>query len=198
MNIADDLGYVDNIYNRMYGASNAGDASNLNIRPTVTQNAFQSMANSSIAPFQNASANFNKTYTDITNPKGGVLQSGLTDAADLYNLKHNPFGGQAKQYQMPQLDDKHLGPADENGLRKVLDSGHAILQDHANNFGIADNTALLSSNPSAALGVPLNPNSPSSAQQPSALGNAAKGVASDAVASYASDSGLLGELAAFL
>ena len=121
------------------------------------------------------------------------------DLLALFGLKHNPFGGQqTQQYQMPKLDDQHLEPANEQGLRKVKDSGHEVLQNHANNFGIEDNSSLLSGNSAAALGQPLTPVN-ITGNQPSALGNLAKGAVKDeAVAAVADDSGILGALAALL
>ena len=134
MDIAGDLGYVGDLFNQGLGLNMAGGATNPS--PTANQQAFRGLASAVVNPFTNAQTNIGKTYQDITKPVGGVLQSGLTDASDLYNLKHNPIGNPQSQGQpsVPKLSDEHLGPPNANGVRPVNDQGMEYLRNAGNNL----------------------------------------------------------------
>lgn len=170
---ADTLGFINSLQDNLLGTNNPISSSNIN--PTVAQSGVHNLANAAITPFQNASNNFTKTISDFKNPQGDMFNAGLTDAGDLYNLKHNPFGNQNQQsMQAPKLADEHLGPANPQGNRPVLPSGY----DQLKNFGIGDNTSLLS--PQAPVSADMGIQPPTSTKQPSMLGNVAKGAVMDA------------------
>lgn len=180
MNIsADTLDFINGIQNSsLFGNSVA----NPNTTPTVGQSTSHNLANAAITPWTNATNNFQKTVNDIRNPVGGVLQSGMTDASDLYNLKHNPLGGQQQQPMgLPKLSDEHLGPPNAQGNRPVMDNGKAFLLNAGNNFGIGDNTSLLapSSSPDANMGI----QPPVSTKQSNPLAGVASGAAKDYLSS---------------
>lgn len=66
-------------------------------------------------------------------PLGGSIQGNVAQQAA--NTLANPFQSSASQYG---LKDEHLGPANQNGVRPVLDSGYKLI-----NNGIKDNSSMI-------------------------------------------------------
>lgn len=141
----DEMDDIDRIQGQGFGATNP--IANLNLTPTVGQQAVGDISRAKTNPFQNAQNNFTKTLGDFTSPQGdNWMQNSIKAYSDMQNLKSNPFGSQQNS-SIPMPTAEHLGPANDKGIQPVLSSFHPHLQQASvnanNNFGIKDNTSLL-------------------------------------------------------